>query len=272
MIDIWPTSVFVDRNNTVYMNDLVTLNVKEWRAGSTTFTRTIFNNLKNPKSLFVTTDGTIYVDNGDNGTVEKWTLNGTESTLVMNVTSSCHGLFVDINNNLYCSLRAGHLVVKQWLDADRNMSETIIAGNGSCGSELNMLCEPCGIFVTIKLDLYVADCGNDRIQLFQLEHLTEKTVVGDVVFSSIKLNCPTGVVVDADDYLFIVDSMNSRIIRSNLIEFYCVIGCSTFVVPFSDKLVAPFTAAFDNVGNIFVVGTYNHLVQEFILMTNNVGM
>lgn len=268
----WPSSVFVDRNNTVYVTDMGNDNVKEWRAGSTNFTRTTFNSLRYLLGLFVTTDGIIYVDNSFQGTVEKWTLNATESTAVMNVTSQCYALFVDIDNNLYCSFYQKHQVVKQRLDTDGNVSQTIIAGIGVCGSDQNMLCRPLGIFVTIKLDLYVADCVNNRIQLFQSGQLTGKTVVGDMETSGIKLNRPTSVILDADGYLFIVDSENNRIIRPNSDGFYCVVACSTVRDSASNQLNVPFAAAFDNVGNILVIDRYHYQVQKFMLMANIDGM
>ena len=164
-----PTSLFVDRNNTVYVIGLKNEHVREWRVGSTSILRTKFTGLSNPRSLFVTTNGTIYVDNGEKGTVEKWALDAEESAIVMSVKSSCRGLFVDIVNSLYCSLFDEHQVVRQSLNTSRNISKTVIAGTGFCGSTLNMVCSPRGIFVTIKLALYVADCGNDRIQLYESE-------------------------------------------------------------------------------------------------------
>lgn len=269
---ILPTSIFVDRNNTLYVTDLESSYVKEWRAGNTTVARTTFGNLRYPGSLFVTTDGTIYVDNGVQGVVEQWALNATSSTVAMHVPGSCLGLFVDILNNLYCSVVATHQVVKQMLDTDGNISESIIAGNDVCGSDRDMLCEPRGIFVTIELDLYVADSGNHRIQLFQSEQLPGKTVAGENGTLSIRLNYPTGIVVDADDYLFIVDGGNNRILRMNSKGFYCVVGCSALRGSASDQLHEPLIAAFDNAGNILVADRNNYRVQQFLLITNTDGM
>lgn len=246
--------------------------MKEWHAGSATVTRTVFNDLVLSQSLFVTTDGTIYVDNGWKGVVEKWAPDANESVVVMNVTAFCSGLFVDIVNNLYCSLPNEDRVEKQSLTASKNRSKTIVAGSGLCGSKLTMLCSPRGIFVTVKFDLYVADCHNNRIQLFRSEKLTGKTVVGTMVSSSIKLSCPTGIVVDTNNYLFIVDSHNNRIIRSNSNEFYCVVGCSIGGGSASDRLGGPSSAAFDNAGNILVVDRQKSRVQKFLLMTNRDGM
>ena len=263
-----PGSVFVDKNNTVYVIDSYHGYVREWRDDNNTIKRAVFDFVGESWSLFVTTDGTIYVDNGESGTVEKWTVDATESTVAMYVPHSCHGLFVDILNNLYCSLASEHLIIYQSLDIDEDEPEMMVIGNGKCGSDLHMLCKPHGIFVTIKLDLYVADCENDRVQLFQLGSSTGKTIVGDMAISIIRLNCPTSVLVDLNDHLFIVDQSNNRIIRSNSNGFYCVIGCSAVAGEAPNQLRTPWTAVFDNVGNIFVADTNNARIQKFILMTN----
>lgn len=222
-----PMMTFIDKDNTIFVADRENGNVKEWHANSTTITRITFNDLNEPRSLFVAVDKTIYVDNGNNGKVEKWTLNATESEIVMNISSSCYGLFIDIANNLYCSMYEENQVIKQSLDDnDKHMSTSIVAGNGTCGSSSSMLCEPWGIFVTIELNLYVADCFNHRIQLFKSGQIIGETLVGETEALSIRLLCPSGVFVDANNDLFIIDSGNNRLIRSNSNGFYCIIGCS----------------------------------------------
>lgn len=266
------TDLFVDRNNMIYVTIIGYRFVREYHSSGSDTLRTSFRNLVDPMSLFITIDRTIYADNGHAGTVEKWTVNATNSTTVMKVNSSCLGLFVDIIDNLYCSLGAAHQVVKRSLIAGGNSLETTIAGNGVCGSTLEMLCEPRGIFVTIKLNLYVADCKNNRIQLFLPSQLIGQTIAGGTKISNMKLSCPSDVIVDADDYLFIVDSKNNRIIRSNENGFYCIAGCSTMEGFASDRLSEPSAAALDTFGNILVIDTGNWRTQKFLLVKNTEGI
>jgi len=245
-------------------------NVHEWHKGSTTVTRTIFNTLRDPQSLFVTNDGDIYVGSAYDGKVEKWTWNATESIVVMHVSSSCFGLFVDTANYLYCSLHNEHRVAKQSLDAGMKMLITV-AGTAYRGSASNMLDGPRGIFVDINFDLYVADCENNRVQLFKFKQSNGITVAGKIGTLSIKLDCPTAVFLDADGYLFIVDHYNNRIVGSRPNGFYCLVGCSGARGSASYELYYPNAAAFDNYGNIFVADTENTRIQKFILMTNTFG-
>jgi hypothetical protein len=144
--------------------------------GSTIPTKNISGGLDAPYGLFVTNNGDVYVDNGaTNGQVDKWTANATSSVIAMDVSGPCYSLFVDVNDNLYCSARDFHKVIKKLFSDAANISTTV-AGNGTSGSASNMLNYPGGIFVDLNFQLYVADCYNDRVQLFQSGQLNGTTV------------------------------------------------------------------------------------------------
>jgi hypothetical protein len=234
-------------------------------------TRTVSGNVSNPYSLFVTTTGDIYVDNGHaNHQVDKLTLNTNSSVLAMYVGSDCWGLFVDINDTLYCSLSFLHQVVAKSLNSDLNISITV-AGTGNAGSVSNTLRNPEGIFVDMNFDLYVADYNNNRIQLFKSGQLNATTVAGNRSSNpTITLNGPTGIVLDADGYLFIVDNSNNRIIGSGPNGFRCIAGCSGNGSA-SNQLSDPQTLSFDSYGNMFVTDSGNNRIQKFILLTNSCG-
>jgi hypothetical protein len=267
VIGLEPSSLFVDRNNTVYVGDHLNGHIHVWRDDSTTVMRTIFNTSRTPDALFVNIDGDIYVGSQVVRAVEKWGLNTTNSIVVMIVDTFCFGLFIDIANHLYCSSGKEDRVVKQSLDDDENMLSTV-AGTGYPGSTSDMLNQPHGIFIDINFDLYVADCGNDRVQLFKFEQLNGITVAGKDATLSIALDCPTAVFLDTNSNLFIVDGWTHRIIGSTPNGFYCVVGCPSVRSSASNQLNYPTAAAFDNYGNIFVADRYNNRIQKFILITN----
>ena len=176
-------AIFVDTNNTVFATDGQNGRIIIWRNGSTSRTTNITTSLSYPYSLFVSSDDAIFVVNDySNHQVDRWTLNGTRLPSPMTSCHQCSGLFVDINNNLYCSQYAFNQVVRTSLSNPDN-TLTIVADNGCPGSTLNMLSSPYGIFVTTILDLYVADSGNDRIQLFrrgeERDHSGRQWVSGD---------------------------------------------------------------------------------------------
>ena len=188
----------------------------------------------------------------------------------MPMTSQCIGLFVDITNSIYCSSDLQHRVFKKWL-GDKNASVmTSVAGNGSAGSAVNQMNNPNGIFVDTNFDLYVADRGNDRIQLFRLRQSNGTTVAGNTSpNSTITLNHPSNVILDANKYLFITDSYNNRIIGSDGKGFRCIVGCTGSPGSNFDQLSNPRSIAFDTSGNLYVVDRNNSRIQKFILSTNS---
>ncbi len=210
------------------------------------------------------------MDNGySNNQIDKWTLNATIGNPAMNVSGACFGSIVDINNTLYCSVLNSHQVIARSLVSSSNTLRTV-AGTGLAGSTSNQLNSPYGIFVDIDFGLYVADCGNDRIQYFPIGQSQGITSVGNVSMGGLSLNCPTDVVLDADQYLYIVDFYNHRIIQAGFNSFRCLVGCFEGGSA-CDQLYYPHSMAFDSNGNMFVTDTYNSRIQKFILATKLCG-
>jgi sugar lactone lactonase YvrE len=156
-----------------------------------------------------------------------------------------------------------HRVVKKSLKDPEMTSVIVAAGTGSEGSAFNELNVPWGIFVDVNFDLYVADCFNDRVQLFQSGESNGITVAGSTSPNpTIDLSCPIGIVLDAEKYLFIVDSLNNRIVGSSLNGFRCLVGCYESDSQ-SNRLNEPISFSFDRSGNIFVADQLNSRIQKF---------
>jgi hypothetical protein len=239
-----------------------------WLDGYNQFTQINTGGSYLTYSLFVTDNGDIYVDNGTNNSrVDRWIPNAGKSAPVMPINNACYGMFIDINSTLYCSIQGLHHIVKKSLASSVNQP-VIAAGTNCPGPAPNMLYNPLGIFVDINLDLYVADCGNNRIQQFKSGELNGTTVAGNGASDDIVLSCPSGIVLDANGYLFIVDADNNRIIGSGPDGFRCLVGCfgegST-----PDKLAFPGSLSFDSYGNMFVTDWGNARIQKFLLSTNS---
>lgn len=241
-----------------------------WREGVVTPVRNFSGNLSTPYGIFVTDSEDIYVDNGMTiGNIIRWSCNATIGAPAMHVCSKCYGVFVDVMNNLYCSMVDSHQVISKSLDSRLNFWNAV-AGTAVSGSAANMLNAPNGIFVDRNLDLYVADCGNDRVQRFRSGQRNGTTVAGATASIAFALNCPTGVNLDADGYMFIVDRLNNRVIRSGPTGFYCLLGC-TGVGSSASQFSSPTTLGFDTYGNIFVVDQTNGRIQRFALLSNGCG-
>jgi len=80
---------------------------------------------------------------------------------------------------------------------------------------------------------------------------------------TIELLNPTGIVLDGDRHLFIVDHRNHRIIGSDENGFRCIFGCSGNGST-NDKLSNPFTMSFDSHGNIYVTDRDNNRIQKIV--------
>jgi DNA-binding beta-propeller fold protein YncE len=179
--------------------------------------------------------------------------------------SPCYHIFVDLSNNLYCCQQSQHQVVRQAL-SDSSSTLSIVAGTGTAGSDAYMLNSPARIFVTSELDLYVADYINNRVQLFRSGQSNATTVV-----VSIGLSLPTGVTVDGNGNVFIVDRSNYRVVRSGPSGSGCVVGFWgwTYGITSSPALYNPSTLSFDSLGNMFVMDNGNGRVQKFLFSADS---
>ena len=254
--------MFINRNNTIVAANPSNGQLLIWSNGSPNVTTIILANLSSPISIFVTDDDEIFVYNYNscpNGRIDRWSLNNPTLLSSIPVDGRCWGLFIDINDDLYCSQIDLHQVVKySW----RNplAYRTVVAGKGCFGSSSLMLNSPRGIFVTTNLDLYVADCNNNRVQLFRYGERNGTTVIQN---GTILLDCPTGVTIDGDGYLFISVASSHRVVGSDKNGFRCVVGCSGTNGAGANQLNVPQSLSFDRSGNLYVVDRDNSRIQMF---------
>ncbi|CAF1171569.1 unnamed protein product [Adineta ricciae] len=256
--------IFVDLNDTLYVADHMKNRILIWSNQSVDQLRQLNASLYEFTPLFVTLNGDIYFENGEKtGEIRKFTSSSTESKLITRLSAHCFGLFVDIRNTLYCSRHENHLVVKVLLTSD-NHTERYIAGTGKAGSGSYELDQPMGIFVDLNYHLYVADGGNNRVQLFRRGDLNGDTVAGSNIPEGLTLQYPTGVTGDGNGFLYIADSLQHCIVRVGNGEFEYIAGCNTNTSgSSSNQLYHPHTVYFDSVGNLYVADEWNFRVQIF---------
>ena len=266
--------IFVNINNTVYAINQSKKKIIMWFKKNEISVEIQPSKLSGSMSIFVTLNGDIYFDNGKHGEhgkqVEKWTVETNTSIPVMTVDDACYGLFIDISDNIYCSMSNIHQVVKQSLNSTSLEQVEVVAGTGRAGTGRKELNFPCGIFVDLNYDLYVADSGNNRIQLFHSGEKDGITVVGEKATNPLSLQHPTGIILDADHNLFIVDRKH-RIVRSERDGFRCIAACSNTTGSGSNQLSRPRGLSFDSHGNIYVSDYGNDRIQKFLLSTNSCG-
>jgi len=264
-----PYGIYIDNNNTIYIPSRQYGRVHIWFADDQNTTINISRSTSYAYAMFVTSNGDMYVSSqyasSSSYYIDKLTIDGNNSTLVATSTRLCYGLFIDINDVLYCCMSMYHQVVKKPLDSTSNAWTSVAGVANTASSSSTYLNNPYGIFVDVNFDLYVADCGNDRIQLFYLGISTGITLVGTGTNGTIALDCPIAVTLDADKYLFIVDNDYNRIVGSGPNGFRCLFGCSGSSGSASNSLNEPQSMAFDSDGNIYVTDRNNHRIQKLIL-------
>ncbi|CAF1031562.1 unnamed protein product [Adineta steineri] len=200
--------------------------------------------------------------------INKWIAENNTFVTVIDVRSTCDSLFIDSNDTLYCGVSGGAEVVKKWLYAD-DMKLIRVAGTGEWGSNLNQIQTASRIFVDTNFDLYIADCENNRIHLFQLGQSNGTIVAGrESETPTINLYCPSAVLLDAQKYLFIADALNNRIVGSGPDGFRCLVGCRGKGTQ-PHQFDYPNDLSFDTSGNIFIVDDNNHRVQKFSFLQNS---
>ncbi|CAF1190915.1 unnamed protein product [Adineta ricciae] len=263
--------LFIDQNNSIYIPNQNNGQIPMFPQGNFSSMEHISLNLINASNLFVTGEGDIYIDTfySSVSVISEMKANSTSLSSIprMNFCQQCFDFFISDNQILYCSLSEYHQIISKSLINQWNHL-VIAAGTGSAGSTSNTLQNPRGIFLDeTNQDLYVADCGNDRVKFFKSQTLTGTTKVGNgSSYITFDLSCPTGIALDSQSYLFIVDSHNNRIIGQNSNGFRCVVGCYQSV---GSSLNHPLSLSFDSTGNIFVVDQRNNRIQQFDLLSNS---
>ena len=265
-----PYGLFIDVQNTIYAAFSDLAHIVIWDKGSEVPTRTLGANLQGALTIFVAGTGDVYVLNNVSQVLVLTATNSTKTITLIPTNGSCWGLFVDLNNSLYCSMKELHQVTKIFGNSDGNGS-ILAAGNGSSGATENLLNQPHGIFVTAKFELYVADSLNGRVQRFTPDNLTGTTVAGGGVSGCASLYYPIGIILDADDHLYIAEYKSHRVVQAGAHGCRCLVGCSSVPGPEMHQLNGPRTLSFDLLGNIYVTDSENHRIQNFSLASNACG-
>ena len=137
-----PLGLFVNVNDSVYVAVSDQGQALMWLNGGTTPSRTFNSSSSTPNDVFVVSNGDIYLDNGAaQQRVDRWTLNATTPSTAMYVNGACYGVFVDIRENLYCSLGFLERVIRRSLNGLIN-STSVVAGDGTLGNALSQLHNP----------------------------------------------------------------------------------------------------------------------------------
>ncbi|CAF0986153.1 unnamed protein product [Adineta steineri] len=129
----YPTFIFVDEDQSVYVSDQNNHRVMKWR--------------KDAKEGIIVAGG-----------------NGEGKNL--NQLSSPEGVTVDHLGQIYVADYTNHRVMRWW--EGKEEGKIVVSGNG-IGNQSNQFYSPSGLSFDDKGNLYLADCFNHRIEKFKFE-------------------------------------------------------------------------------------------------------
>jgi hypothetical protein len=264
--------LFIDRYDHIYAADHTNNRILVWQQGQRDPILSLQVKLYLYTTLFVDSSGDIYFENGDEqGRIDAWSISSNSTVSMTNFSDHCFGLFLDMNNSLYCCSRNGHRVEKVSLKS-LNKTPITVAGIGSAGSGIDQLSYPYGIFVDAQFNLYVADAGNSRIQLVRQGQLNAITVAGNGVPGFLQLRYPTDVTVDLNGHIYIADNQHDRVILVNGNVSRCISGCTGKAGSAANELKIPYSLRLDSEGHLYVADEHNHRIQKFHLLNTGCGM
>jgi len=204
------------------------------------------------------------------------------------------GIFKDGDDRLYVVDRGNNRVLifddltTTDTVADRVIGQTDFTNGDQTSVTASSVSAPEGIFVDVKRQVFVGDASNNRVLIYQNPNTTD--TIADIVLgqgpftentanyndlSSRSLQIPTGLFVDFQNFLFVCDASNNRVLifdaSSTDTQANHVIGQGntvsnspnfngSFNLPTSSSLFGPNDVVVDNKGVIYVSDQLNNRV------------
>ena len=185
----------------------------------------------------------------------------TRNMLLLSVSKPCWGFFVDRYGSWYCSLRDRHQVIRNSL-VPHNLPDVPLLGDDHAGTSSKSLSYPTAIYVdNDNLDVYIADTGNDRIQLLNKGATEGRTIVGESGETCFRLDRPIGLTMDKNGSLYILQRFHHRILRCSHDYCHCIIKCSISNSSSPNQLHWPAYLAFNSRGSLIFLNRKDRQIR-----------
>jgi sugar lactone lactonase YvrE len=179
------------------------------------------------------------------------------------------GMYVEPSTAIIYVADSGNNRVMKYVPG--SATGTAVAGNSSgyLGVAANLLEFPWSVVVDSAGTIYVSDTHNNRVQKFVSGSLVGVTVAGQASgvsgSSSMDLNFPKTVMLDAGGQLYVLDYGNQRIQRfspNNMTGTTIFSWCSGTA---PDQIGRASHMTFDTFGNLIITDDENYRVQKYLL-------
>ncbi len=132
---------------------------------------------------------------------------------------------------------------------------------GIAGSGVSQLNNPQGVASDSNKNIYVADTGNNRIEVFYANVSTAPLTWGGTGNASGNFESPIGIALDSSNNVYVADTLNNRIQKFT--------ATGTFLKQWGSygtnqgQFRSPEGLTFDSLGNLYVAEAGNARIQEF---------
>ncbi|MBD0256708.1 MAG: hypothetical protein ICV83_13400, partial [Cytophagales bacterium] len=212
-----------------------------------------------PRGLAVDAQGNLYVSEGGNHRVQKFSATGT-SVASLGTPGNGNGQFntpagiaLDAQGNLLVADGGNQRV--QRFNASGGFL-TVVGGTGAADGQFN---NPAGVAVDAQGNVYVTDQANHRVQKFSANGKF-LAAFGKEGSGNGEFKYPAGIALDGQGNLYVADQFNHRIQKLG--------PDGTFLGKFgregsgNGQFAAPAGVAVDAQGNVYVADQFNNRVQK----------
>jgi PKD repeat protein/uncharacterized protein YjiK len=272
----WAYGLAIDSADNIYIADNGNGRVKRCDSGGSC--ATFVMGFGAVADVAVDSSGSVYVSDWEDFTVRKYTSSGVSQGIfagasgVPYLTDGGHfnapyGVAVNGSGNIYLSTYRGYRVLKLNASGIAQWTAGIAGVDGDDNDHFgNWWNGPDSLAVDSNGNVYVADTGNNRIQIYDSGGHYVATW-GTYGSGDDQFNDLDGVAVDSNGNIYVADSGNHRVqVYDGDRQYVATLGVTGVSGTDDSHFNRPYGVAVDNSGNVYVADGENNRVQKCVVV------